>query len=75
MPSDVGYSYSHLSTWDVGIATLKSIVLIRLQMECEKHFCFIEQLLYVLSLSRIARYRISYVKMQVRFLLLMFYYL
>lgn len=46
-----GYFYSHLSAWDVGIASVKLIVLIHLHVESENHFCFMKQLLYVLSLS------------------------
>lgn len=44
-------------------------------MECESHFCFVKQLLHVLSFSCVARYKIIYMEMQVRFLLLVLYYL
>lgn len=75
MQSVCGCFYSHLTSCDVGIASVKLIVLMRLHVACEKHFCFMKQLLHVLSLSCVARYRIIYMKMQVRFLLLMLYYL
>lgn len=38
-------------------------------MECENHFCFVKQLLYILSISCFARYKIISMKMQVRFVI------
>lgn len=40
-----GYFYFHLSAWDVGIASVKLIALIRLHVECESHFLFCETII------------------------------
>lgn len=54
----VGSFYSHLCAWGVGIASVKLIVLMHLHVESGNHFCFVKQLLYVVSLSCIARQRL-----------------